>query len=216
MAIAALDDDDLSPVPRELLSVPYPKRCGNLYEWTLPRLGEMLERPDAWRALWADEDAHLDESEAAIRSGAISLIERPAVDLAVVEVPDVWAQRSAHRFTEAWTEAVHPMAVNNSTDCLRIALIQGHRYRLELRYESWVMLTTRAVLARPDLAVLADELSALEPAGARWRGDQPGALTPKLSLVDDAQSGLSPDTFVARCERFLATSPPAWDPFAGT
>jgi hypothetical protein len=216
MCIAALDDDGLSPVPGELLSVPYPQRCGNLYEWTLPRLGEMLEHPDRWRDLWAEEDAHLAESEAAIRSGVIAIVEHPAVDLAVVDVPEVWGQRATHRFTQAWTEAVHPMAVNCATDCLRIALIQGQRFRLELRYESWVMLTSRAVLPRPDLATLAAELTALEPAGARWKGEQAGALTPKLALVDDAHSGLSPQTFVTHVQRFLATAPPAWDPFAGT
>jgi hypothetical protein len=216
MAIAALDDDQLSPLPPDLLSVAYPQRCGNLYEWALPRLGEMIGQPEQWRHLWADEDAHLDESEAAIRSDVVSIVENHAVDLAVVHVPDAWARRSAHRFTITEAEAVHPMAINCATDCLRIALIQGQRFRLELRYESWVMLISRPVLPRPDLAVLADELSALEPSGARWQADRPGALTPKLSLVDDSPSGLSPATFVSLVERFLATAPPAWDPFAGT
>jgi hypothetical protein len=216
MVIAALDDDTRSPLPAETLSAPYPQRCGDLYEWALPRLSEMLDQPQQWRHLWADEDAHLDESLSAIASGIVSIDQHPEVDLAVVDVPESWGQRSTHRFTQTWTESVHPMAVNCSTDCLRIALVQGQRYRVELRYESWVMLTSRAVLPRPDLATLAEELNALEPAGACWQADPPGALTPKLSLVDDAASGLAPDAFVDVAKRFLATAPAAWDPFAGT
>jgi hypothetical protein len=216
MVIAALDDDSRSPLSSETLAAPYPQRCGDLYEWTLPRLGEMLERPDQWRHLWADEDAHLDESLEAIRTGIVSIDEHRSVDLAVVDVPEVWTKRTTHRFTQTWTESVHPMAVNCSTDCLRIALVQGQRYRVELRYESWVMLTSRAVLPRTDLAMLADELNSLERAGSRWQADRPGALTPKLSLIDDAASSLSPDAFIAVVQRFLATAPPAWNPFAGT
>lgn len=214
MTIAALDDDERSPLPSSTLDAPYPQRCADLYQWALPQVEQMLAHPDAWKHLWADEDAHLEHGLQAIATGAVAIVERAAVDLAIVDVPAQWGRRSTHRFTQIWTESVHPMAVNNSTDCLRVVLVQGQRYRLELRYESWVMFMSRPVLPRPDLRVLADQLTAMESGGAVWTADRPGALTPKLSLADDAESSLEPRAFVAEVERFLAIAPPAWDPFA--
>jgi hypothetical protein len=213
MAIAALDDDERSPLDASSLSLPYPQRCAALYEWALPRVTHMVDATEQWRSLWGDEDAHLAESLAAIESGAVSIEERPDVDLAIVRVPDDWPARATHRFTQTWTEAVHPMAVNRSTDRLRIVLVHGNRYRLELRYESWVMFVSRPVMARPDLRELTPRLDALEPGRARWRADEPGSLTPKLELVDDAASDLTPDVFVDSVVDFLATAPAAWDPF---
>lgn len=210
MVLAAIDDDAMSPLPKADLQLPYPQRCGALYEWALPRLEEMIDHPGRWRELWADEDAHLGAGLDALASGVVQITEYPDVDLAVVDVPEEWATRAAHRFTRGETAAVHPMAVNNSTNRLRVASVQGGRYRLELRYESWVMLTSRAVLPRPDLRMLAAELSADDT--ATWEADAPGALTPRLHAV--GQSSLTPREFVARVRQFLATAPPAWDPFA--
>jgi hypothetical protein len=106
------------------------------------------------------------------------------------------------------------MAVNNATERLRILLVHGHRYRLELRYETWVMFVSRPVLARPELTPLAAELSELESHGARWEADPPGALTPQLRVAGGAESDLSPTVMRQRVEAFLATAPGAWDPFA--
>jgi hypothetical protein len=106
------------------------------------------------------------------------------------------------------------MAVNNATERLRILLVQGHRYRLELRYETWVMFVSRPVLARPVLSPLADELSGLEPHGARWEADPPSGLTPQLRIAGGAASDLAPELVRQRVEGFLATAPAAWDPFA--
>jgi hypothetical protein len=213
MAIAALDDDATSPLPADVLASPYPDRCASLYEWALPRLGAVLDDPTVWQHLWADEDALLTDGLAAIASRAVAIDERPSVDLAIVTVPDSLQANATHRFTMMWSSAVHPMAINGATDALRILLIQGRHYSLELRYESWVMLTSRVVVQRPDLRVLADELNAIEPPGARWHADPPGALTPKLVLVDNAESGLAQPALIAAVEHFLATAPSAWNPF---
>lgn len=216
MTLAALDDDQCSPLPAEMLAAPYPIRCGALYEWALSRLVEIVDHPARWRHLWADEDAHLGESLDAIASGVVRIDEHAELDLAIVTVPAEWTQRADHRFTRQQVDAVHPMAVNTSTNRLRVAMVQGRRYSVELRYESWVMLMSRAVLPRPDLRVLAEQLTAAEPDGARWRADPPGALTPRLELHDETESGLSPDAFATHLRRFLATAPAAWDPFDPT
>ena len=213
MVIAALDDDALSPLPADVLAAAYPQRCGALYEWALPRLVDMVDHPERWQSLWLEEDAHLGDSLDAIAFGDVQLTEHPDVDLAVLDVPEEWVQHASHRFTVGSSAAVHPMAVNCSTSCLRVALLQGRRYRLELRYESWVMLTSRPVLPRPDLRVLAAELTAEEPGGAVWTADPPGALTPQLQLADGPDSGLTPAAFVDRVQDFLAAAPAAWDPF---
>jgi hypothetical protein len=97
---------------------------------------------------------------------------------------------------------------------LRVLLVQGHRYRLELRYETWVMFVSHPVLPRPDLRPLAVELTAMEPRGATWTAEAPGALTPRLRIDADGDSDLAPEQVTATIERFLATAPPAWDPFA--
>jgi hypothetical protein len=213
--IAAYEDEERSPLPAETLRGPYDTVCGRLYEEMLPRLGELIDHPDRSRPLWEAEDAHLGASIDAIDRGVVTIDEHPDVDLAVVTVPEEWAAQSTSRFTQQWTEAVHPMAVNNATSCVRILLVQGRRYRLELRYESWVMMASRRVLPRPDLRDLAARSNDLEPAGATWTAEGPGSLTPRLTLATDGtESGLAPAAFTASVCDFLRTAPAAWDPFA--
>ncbi|MCU1502947.1 MAG: hypothetical protein JWM12_2301 [Ilumatobacteraceae bacterium] len=217
MAIAVFADAARSPLDAATFAGTYSDQCGRLYEQLLVRLPGLLADPDSVRALWADEDAHLAASLAAIASGRVRIEEHPSIDLAIVTIPDHLvsdgAHRFAHSFTTEWTEAVHPMAVNNATAMLRVLLVQGRRYRLELRYESWVMLVSRRVMPRPDLRPLATRLTELEPGAAGWTADGPGSLTPFLRIVGDAESGIEPAVVVAEVDAFLAAAPAAWDPF---
>jgi hypothetical protein len=214
IALAEYEDVEHSPLGSTRLMGSYTETAALLYHELLPRFTELLDHPDRSRALWEREDAHLGESTDAIERGIVKIDENEALDLAVVTVPEQWTTRATHRFTQEWTEAVHPMAVNNATDRLRILLVHGHRYRLELRYESWVMFVSRPVLPRPDLRPLATELSTLEPGSAQWQADPPGALTPQLRIARGSESDLSPEQVTARIVRFLASSVGAWDPFA--
>ena len=214
MLIAALDDDALSPLPTNDLAAPYPQRCGALYEWALPRVPELLKNLQQWQNLWADEDDHLTRSLQALADGSIQIKEHPELDLAVVEVRKAGSAEPVHRFTRGETATVHPMAINNATDRLRVLTADGNRYSLELRYESWVMVVSRLVMPRPDLRLLAEELNALEPTEGHWRADAPGALTPRLTMTGGTESNLSPAAVITTIRQFLATSPPAWDPFA--
>jgi hypothetical protein len=212
-AIAAYDDPDSSPLDPSVFDGAYDDLCAALYAEVLPRFPELLDHPDRSRALWEHEDAHLGESIDAIERGVVDLVERPDLDLAIVTVPERWATRATHRFTQRRTEAVHPMAVDNATDCTRVLLVQGRSYRLECRYETWVMFVSRPVAPRPDLRDLVARLNDLEPAGARWEADAPGALTPTLRLAEGSESGFDPGRFQAEVEGFLARAPAAWDPF---
>jgi len=212
-AIAAYDDADASPLDASLFQGSYDDLCAALYTELVPRFTEMLDHPDRWRALWEREDAHLGESMDAIERGVVDVVERPDIDLAIVTVPEDWVARTAHRFTQRWTEAVHPMAVDNATDCTCVLLVHGRSLRLELRYETWVMFVSRPVLPRPDLRDLATRLNELDGAGPVWEADAPGALTPTLRVAAGKESALAPEQARAEIERFLATAPAAWDPF---
>lgn len=212
-ALAAYADPEHSPLDAEVFAGNYDDQCGRLYQALLPGFAALVDAPSSSRALWEAEDAHLTESLAAIADGTVVVEEIPAVDLAVVTVPTAWADRVTSRFTIARTEAVHPAAVNQSTSCLRLLVVHDERYRLELRYESWVMFCSRPVLARPDLRVLAAELDDAEPGSTRWTADPPGALTPMMT-TDGAVSGLTPLDLRARVVAFLADAPAAWDPYS--
>lgn len=207
--LAAWDDDERSPLDPELLAGPYPDRCGHLYAELVPRVPELLADVDALRPWWEHEDAHLEESLRAIDAGVVSITERPDLDLAVVTVPDGWAERTTTRFTVGRHDAVHPAAIASRTDRMRLAIVQAGRPRLECRYETWVMFRSRPVMLRPDLRLVAERLQDVDP-DAGWVADPPRALTPRLR--SSAESTLAPDTWLAHVTSALADAPPAWDP----
>jgi len=209
-AIAAFEDPARSPLDPDVLVGSYEEQCGRLYEELLPRVPQLLDDPQSVRPLWEEEDARLGESLDAIARGVIGIEERPDLDLAVVTVPPAWREHAATRFTVARSDVVHPSAVNQSTERLRILVVHGASYQLELRYETWVMFRSRPVLPRPDLRPLAARLDELEPGDAHWTADGPGAITPHLHV--DA-SDLAADVVRAEVEAYLATAPAAWDPY---
>jgi hypothetical protein len=210
--ISAYADPDQSPLGAGVFALAYPELVWALFDELLPRLGDICDRVDDYRALWEAEDALLAESEAAIASGAATLEELPALDLAVVTIPDELDGRRVHRFTQRRTEAIHPMAVHNATDCLRVLVVQGRRCRFHYRYESWVQYVSRKPLPRVDLTPLATRLSELERHG-RWQTDGVDEITPVLQLVEGEETSIDITTFRAELERHLADAPPAWNPY---
>jgi hypothetical protein len=185
------------------------------YAELLPRLGELLDHPERFREHWADEDAHLDASEAGIESAEITIEEVPELDLAVVTIPERWSPRPAHFFTPLVAQAVHWAAVHNRTDRYRVLYQRGHRYWFQYRYETWVQHTAHPP-GRIDLAALADELNRHETNPGLWAFDGVGTIGPALHLVgagDDPESAIAPEDFRARVTRALATGAVAWDPY---
>lgn len=159
------------------------------YEAALPLVLPMALEPDRFRDLWGDGDAALDAGEAAIRSGVVSVVEHPAVDLAVVSGPGA--------------VDLHPMAIHGTTACLRILAVDGRRASYRDRYETWVRLATRRPLPRVDLRPLAEHLSDLD--AVVWEADGPGALTP--SLRPDGETALDEAALVAAVVRHLGGAP---------
>lgn len=211
--ISAFADPQQSPLGRAIFEMPYADQCAALYQELLPRLGEILAHTDRFRRYWETEDQVLTDSEQALRQGDVIIEELPEVDLAIVRIAEKRAPKTIHRFTWASEETCHPMAIHNATRCNRVLMQQGRRYALIYRYESWVQFMSKPPPPRVDLAPLAEELSADEPATARWSFDGVCELTPQMMLVGNQESSISPEAFTARVAEFLATAPPAWDPY---
>lgn len=184
------------------------------YAHLLDRVPELLDHPDRFRQYWADEDEHLDASEAALRSGDVRVEELEDLDLAVITVPETWAERTVHKFTISVRQAVHPGAVHNATDRFRLLYLQGRHYELQYRYETWVRYMSRRPPGRIDLTPLAQELSAREPDSVRWVFDGVDAIAPSLHLVGAGAGGSSipPEQLRAEVIQALATGASAWDP----
>jgi hypothetical protein len=209
MAIAAFADSDRSPLGLEPGDT-----TGALYEELLGRLPELMDHPDHFRELWAEEDDTLTASEALLRSGAVRIEEDAELDLAVISVPAGAPHAGGHRFGGTWVDGLHPMAINNATDRFALLCVRGRSYEFTYRYESWVQYQSRRPRPRVDLQPLAAELTAAEPGEARWIFEGASSLSPRLHLAGADESGLEPKEFRARLETELRNAPPAWDPYA--
>ena len=211
MAIDAYADSDRSPIADRLVGS-YDTQCVVLYEETLPLLVPMAVDAESFRDLWGDEDAQLTASEKAIADGVVTIEEVAEVGLAVVTIPELEPSRRGHRFAGESFEGVHPMALNNSTDCLRLLIVHGRRYQFVDRYETWVQFRSRPTPRRVDMRPLADRLSANETGSATWTASAPGSLTPTLRVVEE--SSLPPHVIREMVVSHLRVAPAAWDPYA--
>ncbi len=209
MAIARYADPHRSPIAADLTG-PYEEQCAVLYERLLERLLDMVLHPEAFSGLWTDEDRQLTASEAALRSGAVTIEERPDIDLAIVDIEAGEPERRGHRFAANEYVGVHPMAINNATGCFRILQVHGRRYTYTDRYESWVQFQSRRPLPRVDLRPLANALTAADTATA-WTASSPSSLTAQLRTTEE--SSLDRTVVVAHLVEHLQSAPLAWNPY---
>ncbi len=196
--ISSFADADTSPLSENIFRGPYPGTTASLYMELLNRLPEILSHPDRFHTHWKSKEANLIADESAIRNGSIQIEEIIPLELAIVTLPD--NQSSGHQ-----------MALHNATNCFRILLISGRRYDFYYRYETWVQYLSRRPLPRVDLTPLADEFSALEQ--GRWIFDGVDSIVPHFHLQGASESRINPEDFKRRFQEFLATAPPAWEPF---
>lgn len=213
-AIEALTDLEVSPLPAEIFAEP--DRVAALYGAMLDALPALLrDHRDGWPRfgdLWALQDEHLKASRALLADGIVSLVEHPALDLAVVRIPARVRRRTARRYLRDEPAAVHPFAINSATRCSRILRVQGAHYEFEYRYESWVRLASRRVPLRVHLDGLAARLNALD-GGSAWIAGDPMDTAPCLCRQDGTPSALSLDTLLLELEAALTSAPVAWDPY---
>lgn len=217
MVLAAFADPARSPL--EGMPQDYDAMCALLYGELVRRLPEIVDRPDAWREWWGDEDDTLSASIDALASGAATVTEVPELDLAVVEVADSAPDAGGHRFGGQWVSGLHPIALHGATERGALVTVRGRHYEFAYRYESWVQFRSRRVRARVDLAPLAERLSAAEAdAGgdAVWVADPVAALTPTVAPAASAESALPPDAMRDVVAAHLRAAPPAWDPYLVT
>lgn len=211
--ISAFANPDCSPLSRAIFALPYSEKCAALYRELLPRLGEMMADPGRFEEYWVREDQALADSERAMERGDVTIEERRDVDLAIVRIAEGRTSETARGYSWPAADGCHSMAINNVTNYNRILVQQGRRYVFGYRYESWVQITEKPPLPRADLAPLAEGLTRDEPGAAEWRFDGVSDIKPRLRLSGATESAIPPDVFAARLEEFLATAPPAWDPY---
>jgi hypothetical protein len=183
-------------------------------ERALAVLPELVERPDAFDELWGPEWAAYQASCRMLADGAVTVEERPALDLAVVRVDPGHPAADAARWRD---DVVHRAVSAGATGCLRVATLWGRHAEVRFRYETWVRLASRRPRLRVDLAPLAAALGDLETDGGGWVFDGAGAITPRLCRADGAESTVAPERFLAElCAALEAGDrlPPAWDPYA--
>jgi hypothetical protein len=182
---------------------------GELYRAALERALELFDHPERFRPLWEEEDSRLAATREALQQGAITIAEVPEVDLAIVSRPRPapWSRRAA--------APIHEVAVNSSTAASRVLVLDeaGECFQLYLRYESWVRYRSRVVPLRPDLAPLAETLSAAEPGDVRWRADGVGTVVTRLHPEPAWRSDLDPSYVASLTIGYLRRAPGAWDPF---
>lgn len=184
---------------------------GDPYPALLTEVPRLATDVDAYRPLWAEEDAHITETEHAIAAGTVTITEEPGLDLAIVRVPDDWHDRTVHRFATTATGAAHPYAVHNATDRFVVLTLGGGPPELRDRYETWVHLVSRRPRPRVDLTDLAAELTAAEPSG-RWVFDGVDALSPALHF-EGTTSAIDDETFVTAVRGALTAARVTWSPY---
>jgi len=213
-AVETLTDPEVSPLPADVFAEP--DRVAALYVALLESLPDLLrDFRTGWPRfgdLWALQDEHLTASRALLADGIVTLVESPALDLAVVRIPPYLRRRTVRRYLVDESAAVHPFAVNTATQCNRILRVQGNHYEFEYRYESWVQLATRRVAKRVRLEGFAAHLNELEDVPG-WVAEDPAGTAPRLYRPDGAPSSLSLDTFLLELEAALNSAPVAWDPY---
>jgi hypothetical protein len=181
------------------------------YPSVMAELPHLLTHIEAYRDLWADEDAHIDETERALADGTITVVEHPELDLAVVRVPDDWHARTVHRFTATEAGAAHPAAVYNATDRFAVVTLGGGAPELRYRYETWILYASRRPRPRVDLTGLASDLTTRATSG-RWVFDGVESLSPALHFEGE-DPAIGDDEFVAAVLDTLTAARVTWSPF---
>ncbi len=209
-AVAAYADESRSPLR---LEGDPSERAAQLYTELLGLLPELCDHPERVRPLWADDDDALARSERLVATGAITLSERPDVDLAVFDVPAGLRLAEAYRFAHLRYPGPHPTALANATGRFAVLVRHGGQYRFYYRYESWVAYRSSRPRPRRDLRPLAEELSALEPGSVTWSAQPSGALEPVLAPVEGRPSGIDPHALLDAIVLHLTRAPADWDPY---
>jgi hypothetical protein len=178
-ALYGLETVPSSPIRRGLAGLrDYLERTAFLYRETLPLVPRLLDDFDSFEEYWRAEYDRVQDDRDLFARGEATVQEVPELDLAIFELP----------------RPVHDMALYEQTACSRVALaIEGHRYQVRYRYESWVELASRRPPPRIDLQPLADLLQTFEGNPGDWVADEVRRTLPRMRLRGP-EGGTSPSS----------------------
>ena len=192
-ALVGLESMAASPLHEGLAEIVDPaERTGYLYNKMLPFVLALLRDIDSLEEFWRVQYERIVAGRRLFEAGSVDVKEMPELDLAVFTLP----------------EDVHPVAVNERTECSRVVLMMDEfRYLVRYRYESWVEYQSRDVPARVDLVPFADFLQTFEGNPGYWKADDVASMVPALRLQhedeDVAASSITPGLFVNLLAKFL-------------
>ena len=204
-AIGTATDAATSPFGPAVFGLDRPPQIAALYRLLLDAVPAWLvdlEAP-AVRSLWQDDEDAFLAAEAAFADGLVRIEEHPDVDVAVVHVDPSLRLAGTFRSTLQGWGPLHPVAVQNRTERLRLLYVSGERAGLLYRFESWVQLVSREAVPRVDLAPLAAELG---PSWAWAFPRNPNPPVPWLQTTDPA-AGPPAAEVVDRVLAFLRAAP---------
>jgi hypothetical protein len=211
--VEAFADSLVSPLPKATFAVCERRRTARLYAAMLQRLSAILADLAGHAQWWQEQDEHLEQSLAWLADGVVEIEERPDLDLALVRMPLDLPERTARRYLRMERAPLHPFAIHQHTGCNRLLRIQGQRYELQYRYESWVQLSSHRPALRVSLEDLAATLNDRESAPGTWCADGVMDVAPRLYLDGIEASGIPETEFIERLCAYLETAPVAWDPY---
>lgn len=211
--VEAFTDPSVSPLPKATFAVCDRRRTANLYMAMLENLPAILADLPGHAQWWRAQDEHLEQSLAWVAEGVVEIEERPELDLALVRMPLELPESIARRYLQTERAPVHPFAIHRHTACNRLLRIQGQRYELQYRYESWVQLPAKRPALRVDLEELACLLNEIDSAPGTWCAEGVMEVAPRLYLDGVEASGIPAEEFITRLCAYLETAPVAWDPY---
>lgn len=205
--LSAWANPGLSPLNSGVFARPHPEITAILYDELLVRLPKIMQKIDNLRRYWRDEDDFLTRTEDAIEAGKISLIEYPEIDLLVVRIEENAFATFDREHCASWISSVlHPMAIHNRTQRMRILVMCGKRYEFYYRYETWVDYVSRPLKKRIDLTALAKTLSKLENGKCRWQFNGIDDIIARLKLTDGEETRIKGDDFLTALKSALSES----------
>jgi hypothetical protein len=192
-ALHGLEYMDSSPLHEGLAIADPAERTAYLYSKMLPIVPALLRDVGSLEEFWHDEYERIAAGRRLFERGGVGSKETPELDMAVFTLP----------------EDVHPIAVNERTQCSRMVLmIDEFRYLVRYRYESWVEYQSREFPPRIDLVPFADFLQTFEGNPGYWKADDVASIVPLLRLQNEdddvAPSSITPGLFVKLLGQYLS------------
>jgi len=198
-------DAERSPLNQEVFQLPYMELTAVLYEETLKRLENILDRVEYLEQFWIAEDRLLDHTQEQIAAGNITIEEHPHIDLAVVTLPEPAETARKQEISQPWDKLIQTLGIHNETAMMRVLLRQANRYELYFRYETWVEFVSRKLMPRVDMTTFATDLQSREEPGCIWEFEDIDALQPRLRLTGTAESKIGPAEFQDRLASYLVS-----------